>query len=403
MDKSELTQCMMHLKTELRSWQSKAETNENKAERKAQIKAIELEIEVIVKARENLAKSRAELSIVGGGLDSTISTREEYRTEERAIETALKEVPIFGPSHELAPFLLAVKNVYANVENKGVAHVERFFVRTVASRMDQQYQTQMTQYRETNTVDTYQSWEKFMKDTFEPKRSVHQLMDPLDQLSRENGQSYADFGAKVSQEMFRVKTAVVAKFEAQVNKGATTSRKMSVDDMWNLLAARIVLNQMKSDKDMYNMLVPNMDSILKVEDVVNLARTFDDRRVREDKLLAGPSVNVAQKPNNSRKVCFRFRNKGSCSKTGCQYLHSLEKPGSQSEQGTKKDTRDSGSNNRGRGRGRGRGGHSHSGRGGHRAGGGGQPGAHVARVDDDDLNEEYETMSQTSGFRLGSE
>ena len=103
---------MDRLEDQLREWECKKETPENKDERRGQIKQLKQDIQEVEKALEALAvKQPAEQSYIGG-MDTTFSDRDYRNNELRTIRAGMEKVPTFNPSDELAPFLIAIKNVW---------------------------------------------------------------------------------------------------------------------------------------------------------------------------------------------------------------------------------------------------------------------------------------------------
>ena len=177
---------------------------------------------------------------------------------------------------------------------------------------------------------------------------------------------------------------------------------MTIDDVFELFAARILICSLRADTELYNSMVRNMDGILTVNDVVNEATIYDDRARRPHQLLSTPvTANVVKaKPAKLAKVCWQWRDTGSCRKEECKFRHYVisENPREGADENRQQGNR---------GRGRGRGGRGYRGRGRGSTGRGGHQnanarGANVTEVEQaDELY--FDCPSQAEDFQQGSE
>ena len=386
---------------------------DKEADHKVQVAFNEQSVAKLTDAIAAKAKAKSESTMAN--LESTFATsnNEEHRQDMRTIEGGVRPVPLFGPGVELTTFIAKLKNIYAGVTARGVVEVERKFVNEAAMRLCDQYATDFTQYREVTPVSTFKEFTKFLEANYESKKCAMHLIQMPDEIVRRPTESLRDFGARANQEMYHLRQTIKAKFVKQrqeVNGNKTEG--MTADEVFDLMAANVFLRAIKPDRAMYDSLAPQLNSCLKIQDLVNHATNFDANRANKDPLLgAEPSANVAQSQKDKGRSCTFHRHNGYCKNEPCRFNHST-KPADQSWykklNKDKSDRPTSGNSTEpakrgGRGGGRGRGGRGSGNRGGRRNSSGGGAKANVTEVDqEDELAFEYENFNANTVFPQGS-
>ncbi|MAB74959.1 MAG: hypothetical protein CMO47_00650 [Verrucomicrobiales bacterium] len=365
-----------------------------------------------------MAKSKQKAETTSANLESTFvqSNNEELKQDYRTIEGGIRPMPVFGPGIEVTTFLAKLKNIYAGVKLRGTTEVEWKFVNEAAMRMCDQYATDFTQHREVKPVSTFEEFSKFLESNYESKKCPMHLIQEPDAIVRRPAESLQDFGARVNQEMYKLKQTIKAKFVKQRQEvTGSKAEGMSADEVFDLMTSNVFLRAIKTDRALFDSLAPQLNKCLKIQDLVNHATNFEANRANKDPLIgAEPTANVVQAQKPSGKSCHFHRNHGYCKNDPCRFNHAT-KPAEQTwykkstkteppaQTSTQSDQpRRGGRGGRGRG---GRGGRGSGNRGGRRDSSGGGAKAHVTEVDQNDeitSSYDYENFTANTVFHQGS-
>ena len=217
----------------------------------------------------------------------------------KCIEKAMETIKTFSSGMESALFVRAIKNYAHLAEDQDTT---KYFLACIFTKLSPEYQVAYRNYTTDNTIDTVQKFITYINKQYESKKSIFQLLEEFDHFTKgAHEKSNRDYAGRLNEVFSERKTVVKAKF-AEIQKAKSKSENMTADDVFNFWEGMIFLRSLKSDRDVYNYTINQIDECLQSLDIAQVADSYKERSQSDDPIFvsSSPAINYVRGNNGNK-------------------------------------------------------------------------------------------------------